>query len=249
MESENSEKGNQELVGCGLPYIFGNRVTIINLESLTRCKERQVGEIWLSGESIASGYWNRPSETEETFKAYLPDTQEGPFLRTGDLGFLLDGELFITGRIKDVIIIRGQNHYPQDIELTVYQSHPALRANCGAVFTIEFQGKERLVIVQEVERSYLRKLDLNEVIGKIRQAVSIEHALQVYATVLVKTGSIPQTSSGKIRRYACKADFLSGSLQVVGDWSHHPQGKVRFQHLQADVESLLQKVQKKQISY
>lgn len=249
VESENFETGNQELVGCGLPYIFGNKVTIVNPESLTCCPEKQVGEIWLSGDNIAAGYWNRPSATKETFQAYLSDTQEGPFLRTGDLGFLLDGELFITGRIKDVIIIRGQNHYPQDIELTVYQSHPTLRANYGAAFTIEFQGKERLVIVQEIERSHLQKLDFNEVVGKIRQAVAIEHFLQVYAVVLVKTGSIPQTSSGKIRRYACKAEFLTGSLQVVGDWGQDPQGKMRFRHLQADVESLLQKVQNKQISY
>ena len=217
----------------------------MNPELLTRCQEGQVGEIWLSGESVASGYWRRPSATIETFKAYLSNSQEGPFLRTGDLGFFLDGELFITGRIKDLIIIRGQNHYPQDIELTVYQSHRSLRANCGAAFTVDFHGKERLVIVQEVERSYLKKIAFNEVITKIRRAVSMEHSLQVYSTVLVRTGSIPQTSSGKVRRYACKENFLAGSLQVVGDWSQHPYGKMRFRNLQTDVESLLTKVQKK----
>ncbi len=211
-------------------------------QSLTRCEKEQVGEIWVSGGSIASGYWNRPEATQETFQAYLKDAQEGPFLRTGDLGFLLDGELFVTGRIKDVIIIRGQNYYPQDIEMTVQKSHPALRPNCGAAFTVEFKGEERLVIVQEVERTYLRKLDVNEVVGNIRQAVTAEHSLQIYAIVLVKTGSIPKTSSSKVRRHACRAEFLTCSLNVVEDWSQNPLGKAKFRHLQADVESLLARV-------
>lgn len=153
-----------------------------------------------------------------------------------------DGELFITGRIKDLIIIRGQNHYPQDIELTVERSHPALRPSCGAVFAVEVKGQERLVIVQEVERSYLRKLHVREVVRNICQAVAAEHGLQVYATVLVKTGSIPKTSSGKVQRYACRSGFLAGSLEVVDDWSEHPEGKVKFLHLQAEVESLLQEL-------
>ena len=243
VKSEISWKGSQGLVGCGRPYRLGQKVIIVDHESLTRSKKGQVGEIWLSGGSIASGYWNRPSATHEAFQAYLQDTQEGPFLRTGDLGFLLDGELFVTGRIKDVIIIRRQNHYPQDIELTVQKSHPALRPNCGAAFTVESKGLERLVIVQEVERSYLRKLDVNEVVGNITQAVTAQHALQVYAIVLIKTGSIPKTSSGKIQRYACRTAFLNGSLNVVEEWSKDPWQKAKFRRLQTDVESLLEKVQ------
>ena len=145
--------------------------------------------------------------------------------------------------MKDVIIIRGQNYYPQDIEMTVQRSHLALRDNFGAAFTVEWNDSERLVIVQEVERSYLRKLNVNEVVGNIREAVTAEHSLQVYATVLVKTGSIPKTSSGKIRRHACQAEFLTGSLNVVGDWSQNPMAKAHFRHLQADVESLFQKLQ------
>jgi acyl-CoA synthetase (AMP-forming)/AMP-acid ligase II len=158
------------------------------------------------------------------------------------LGFLQDGELFITGRIKDVIIIRGQNHYPHDIELTVEKSHPALRSGCGAAFAVEVKGEERLVVVQEVERSYLRKLNVNEVIESIHRAVTAEHALQLYATVLVKTGSIPKTSSGKIQRHACRSGFLTGSLNVVEDWSETPQGKSKFIHLKAEVESMLQEL-------
>lgn len=242
VKTENALTGCRTFVGCGHSYL-NTTVIIVHPESLTHCAKGQIGEVWVSGGSISSGYWNRPKATQETFQAFTSDTGEGPFLRTGDLGFLLDGELFVTGRIKDVIIIRGQNHYPQDIETTVQNSHIALRHNCGAAFTVEFKGLERLIVVQEVERSYIRKLDVNKVVGDICQAVAAEHSLQVYATMLVKTNSIPKTSSGKIRRYACRAEFLAGSLNIVGDWSLNPQGKANFRHLQTDVESLLHKVE------
>lgn len=236
-ESENT----RVIVGCGQSQA-DMKIAIANPETLTQCPNDRVGEIWVSGASVTQGYWHRPKETQETFHAYLADTGEGPFLRTGDLGFIQDGELFVTGRIKDVMIVRGQNHYPQDIELTVEKSHPALKPGCGAAFAIEVKGEERVVIVQEVERSYLRKLDVEEVVGNIRQAVAAQHALNVYATVLVKTGSIPKTSSGKIQRHACRAGFLTGSLNVVEDWSENLQGKSKFLNLQAEVESVFQKL-------
>lgn len=236
-----STECTRTIVGCG-QALLDEQVLIVDPQSLAPCAANQVGEIWVAGASVAQGYWNRPDLTKETFHAYLADTGEGPFLRTGDLGFLLDGELFITGRIKDLMIIRGQNHYPQDIELTVEKSHPALRSGCGAAFTVEIKGEERLVIVQEVERSYLRKLNVKELVGSVSQAVAAEHGLQVYATVLVKTGSIPKTSSGKIQRHACRAGYLAGTLNVVDDWSENPQGKTKFMRLQADVESLLQEL-------
>lgn len=240
--SENNDRV-QTIVGCGQTWL-DQKISIVNPETLTLCPTGNIGEIWVSGPNVAQGYWNRSAKTEQTFNAYIADTNEGPFLRTGDLGFLQDGELFVTGRIKDVIIIRGQNHYPQDIELTVQNSHPALRPSCGSAFTVDVNSSVRLVIVQEIERSYLRKLKANAVVESIRQAVTAEHGLQVYAIVLVKTGSIPKTSSGKIQRHACRARFLSGSLNVVEDWSINPQGKVKFLHLQTEVESVLQKLQK-----
>ncbi|MBF2020491.1 MAG: fatty acyl-AMP ligase [Hydrococcus sp. C42_A2020_068] len=236
------EEGSRKLVGCGKSLVDG-KIVIVDPKSLTLLPDNQVGEIWVASPSVAQGYWERPEETKATFNAYLADTGEGPFLRTGDLGFLQEGELFIAGRIKDAIIIRGQNHYPQDIELTVEKSHPALRPNCGAAFAVEVNGSERLVIVQEVKRSYLRKLNVKEVVESIRRAVTAEHNLQVYATVLVKTESIPKTSSGKIQRHACRAGFLAGTLNVVEDWSENPKSKVKFLQLQADVESILEKLQ------
>lgn len=157
-------------------------------------------------------------ETEQTFRAYLADTGEGPFLRTGDLGFLENGELFVTGRIKDLIIIRGANHYPEDIERTVETHHPSLRPGCGAAFSVDVAGEERLVIVFEVERHHLKNLDVDAVVFAIRQAVALEHEVPVYAVVLIQTGSIPKTSSGKIQRHACRARFLAGNLEVVGEW-------------------------------
>lgn len=237
----------QTIVSCGQSPA-DQKVVIVDPQSLTMCAPEQVGEIWVAGPSVAQGYWNQLEETEKTFHAYLADTGVSdsatsvPFFRTGDLGFLQDGELFITGRLKDVIIIRGQNHYPQDIELTVENSHPALKPSSGAAFSIDFKGSERLVIVQEVERSYLRKLNVQEIVGNVRQAVIGQHGLDIFATVLIKTGSIPKTSSGKIRRQACRTAFLSGSLDVMEDWTENPQDKAKFKDLEADVDSVLKQL-------
>jgi acyl-CoA synthetase (AMP-forming)/AMP-acid ligase II len=231
----------RKIVGCGKTWLE-HKIAIVEPESMTRLSDGQVGEIWVAGSSVAGGYWQKFEQTEQTFNAYLADTKEGPFLRTGDLGFVQHGELFVTGRLKDVIIIRGRNHYPQDIELTVEKSHPSLRTGCGATFSVDDKGQERLVVVQEVERSFLRKLNVNEVIGNIRQAVTQEHDLEVYAVLLLKPGSIPKTSSGKLQRHACRAGFLAGSLDVVEDWSINPQSRMKFLHLQGEVNSMLQQL-------
>jgi myxalamid-type polyketide synthase MxaB len=238
----NSQHPNaQLLVGCGHAWL-SEKIVIVNPESLTECRDGEIGEIWVSSDSVAQGYWNRPEQTAETFQAYLADTQVGPFLRTGDLGFLLAGELFITGRLKDLIIVQGRNHYPQDIESTVQQSNSALRKDYGAAFSIEIAGQERLVVVQEVERSYLRKLDYPVVIQQIISSVAEEHQLDVYAVALLKTASIPKTSSGKIQRIACRTAFLAGTLDVIGDWSKIPSQKKDFIKLESDVNHLLEKL-------
>lgn len=223
------------LVSCGRCHPE-QRLVIVQPETQTPCAENQVGEIWVSGDSVAQGYWNRPQQTQEVFQARIhaldqtlssqsrdlepssPDVSDRPFLRTGDLGFLRQGELYVTGRIKDLIIIRGLNHYPQDIELTVDQCHDDLRQGCNAAFSVEIDGEERLIIAQEVERRALRRLKVNEVTQAVRQAIAQHHQLQTYGVLLLKTGSIPKTSSGKIRRHACKDGFLQGSLDVVGQW-------------------------------
>ncbi|MBD1902823.1 non-ribosomal peptide synthetase [Trichocoleus sp. DQ-A3] len=207
------DDNSQPLVGCGntLPE---QEIAIANPETLTQCAPDEIGEIWVSGPSVGHGYWNRPEETAQTFRAYLVDTDEKPFLRTGDLGFLHNGELFITGRAKDLIIIRGRNLYPQDIERTAECCHPGLRAGSGAAFAVEVGNEERLVVVQEVE--FRAKPNVEEVTAAIRQAVAEEHEIQVYAVVLIKGGSIPKTSSGKIQRRATRAEYLAGELDVIG---------------------------------
>jgi len=156
---------------------------------------------------------------------------------------LQDDELFITGRIKDTIIIRGRNYYPQDIETTVAQSHPALTSGSGAAFGVDIKNQERLVIVHEVDRHYLRKLDINQVVSHIRHAIAANHDLQVYAVVLIKPGSLPRTSSGKVQRFACRNGFLAGNLNLVDDWSENPQTKAKFMNLSTEVETLLQQLQ------
>ena len=198
------------LVGCGCT-LADQQIEVVNPDTLRVCSPGQIGEIWVAGPNVAQGYWNQPDKTTETFHARL-DTGAGPYLRTGDLGFLQNDELYVTGRLKDLIIIRGRNHYPQDIELTVEKSHPALRPGCCAAFSISVDGDERLVVAQEVGR---QGADANEVIQAIRQAVTEQHELQVYAVMLLEAGSIPKTSSGKIQRHACRAAFLADSLEVA----------------------------------
>jgi acyl transferase domain-containing protein/acyl-CoA synthetase (AMP-forming)/AMP-acid ligase II/acyl carrier protein/alpha/beta superfamily hydrolase len=217
-----SETGKITLVGCGRSA-EDQKIIIVNPETLKLCHSNEIGEIWVSGTSVTQGYWNRRTQTEETFKAYTADTHEGPFLRTGDLGFLQDGELFVTGRLKDLIIIRGRNHYPQDLELTVEKSHEAIKEASGAAFSVDVAGEECLVITYEVKRSYIRKLNVEEVASAIRKAVAQNHELQPLAIAFLKTGSIPKTSSGKIQRHACKAGFLEGNLDVVGEWRNSDQ--------------------------
>jgi acyl-CoA synthetase (AMP-forming)/AMP-acid ligase II len=151
----NCNSESQELVGCG-QTLSKQEIVIVHPNKLTQCHNGEVGEIWVQGSSVAQGYWNQTENTQETFNAYLINSGKGPYLRTGDLGFIQDGELFVTGRLKDIIIIRGSNYYPQDIERTVEQSHSSLCSNASAVFSIELENEERLVIVAEVERRYSR---------------------------------------------------------------------------------------------
>lgn len=220
------QQGVRLIAGCG-KRVCDTNIAIVHPDTLTRCAPDEVGEIWVSDPSMAQGYWQREEETKETFRAYIQDTGEGPFLRTGDLGFLKDGELFINGRIKDLIIIRGTNHYPQDLEWTVQHLHSALRPDYGAAFSIEDNGEEQLVIVQEVERR-TENLDTEQLIGDIRQEISEQHELQVHAIVLAKSGTILKTASGKIQRRACRQNFLAGTINVLATWSENPELVSKF---------------------
>ncbi len=202
------------LVSAGKTW-NGMQLQIVDPETHVPCPTGHVGEIWISGKSVAQGYWKRPEETRHTFAATSTDAPTMTALRTGDLGFIKDNALFVTGRLKDLIIIRGRNHYPQDIETTVSEAHPALVPKAGAAFALEVDGEERLAVVHEVKRSALRDLDADAVVAAIRRAVSEQHELQVHTVALLKTGSLPKTTSGKIRRKACRVGLLAGKLHEV----------------------------------
>jgi acyl transferase domain-containing protein/acyl-CoA synthetase (AMP-forming)/AMP-acid ligase II/NAD(P)-dependent dehydrogenase (short-subunit alcohol dehydrogenase family)/acyl carrier protein/SAM-dependent methyltransferase len=203
------------IVGCG-PGAEDQTIAIVHAETCRRCGPDEVGEIWIKGPSVAQGYWQRPAETEETFRAVIAGTGEGPFLRTGDLGFLHEDQVYVTGRVKDMIIIRGANHYPQDIEVTARKSHPALQPDGGAAFSVECDGEERLVLVQELIRHH--KANLEEVVNAILEAVADIHGIPIHALLLVKPNSIPKTSSGKIQHAAARSMYLEGSFRVEHEW-------------------------------
>jgi acyl-CoA synthetase (AMP-forming)/AMP-acid ligase II len=207
----------QTRVGCGSAE-FETRVLIVEPEHGHPCEPGTVGEIWVSGPSIARGYWNRPDETARTFRART-DRGEGPFLRTGDLGYVHEGELYVTGRLKDVLIVRGMKHYPQDLEQTA-ERLPLIRPGCTAAFATEngLLG-DRIAIVAEADLRQLKTEDVAQAtILAIRQSVAELHGVLLEAVMLVAPGSIPKTTSGKLQRYACREAYLADSLPALAVW-------------------------------
>lgn len=207
------------LVGCGRPR-GGQEVVIVDPLTHRLCGADEVGEIWIAGPSVGWGYWARPDETAQTFSAEVPEASGGRFLRTGDLGFLRSGELYITGRCKDLVVIRGGNYYPNDIERTVQDCHPTLVSGRGAVFAITpgLGAVEQMVIVQEVARRRDGSTDLAEVAGAIRVAVTERYGVEPNAVLLVEHLTIPTTSSGKIQRGRCRQQLLDDEIKPVAHW-------------------------------
>ncbi len=210
-----SDRHSRRLVACGKQPPNGT-VLVVDPDKMTRCAPDEIGEIWVSSPSVGIGYFNKPVETQETFQAQLIDGSRETFLRTGDLGFWRDGQLFVTGRIKDLITIRGVNRYPQDIEMTVEQSDKRLRTGAAAAFAVEIDGREQLIIVSEAER--VKENNWDEVISAIRRDVTRVHELAPDGIILIRTGSIPKTSSGKIQRHACRNGFQDDSLLIIAKW-------------------------------
>jgi acyl-CoA synthetase (AMP-forming)/AMP-acid ligase II len=196
----------RHLVGCGSASEFHDVQTVIaDPATRRRMPEGDVGEIWIKGPNVAQGYWRNKQATERTFQARLK-SGEGPFLRTGDLGFVHDGELFVSGRLKDMVIVLGRNIYPHDIELVVRNSDPALESCVGAAFIAEINGKESLIVAQEVRASFRRTIDPNAVRRTIRENIARHFDIGVQDIVLLAPGGVPRTTSGKVRRRAC-ADY------------------------------------------
>jgi len=254
VDADDDDEAKRELVTCGRAP-EGTELRIVDPKTRREAGADQVGEVWARGPHVADGYWSKDEKegrtraSDEVFRARLA-TGEGPFLRTGDLGFVRDGELVVTGRLKDLIIVGGRNHYPQDVELTVERSHPSLRRGCAAAFTIEIGDEPHLAVAIEVERRFRQdrrreekpreggaargadrrasglppgneapvptKLDLDEVADVVRSAIWRHHELPLHTLVLLKAGTIPKTSSGKIQRNATRLAFLEGQLDTLG---------------------------------
>lgn len=218
-----TDNDRKTIVSCG--NYSAHRMLIVDPQAVSVCAEGRIGEIWVAGPSIAAGYWRQSQATHEAFSAITTDG-EGPFLRTGDLGFVHGQRLYVTGRLKEIIVLRGVNYYPHHIEHTASTSHPALRVDAAAAFGIEGNDGERLVIVLEIKRDALRSLDAEAVIAEVRAQVAEQQGLRTHAVVLIRPASLPKTSSGKTQRAETRRRFLDGSLATVAEWrdiqSAHP---------------------------
>ena len=210
------EASGLELVSSGA-IDASARVEIVDPESRQPAAAERIGEIWLRSPSVARGYWGAVEASERTFKAKLADSEEGPFLRTGDLGFVENGQLFISGRLKDLIIVRGRKLHPEDIELSLERCDPALRPGAIAVFGYERSGEERIGVVAGVDLAQAAAAP--RAIAEIRKRITEHHHVQPHAIVLIRPGTFPRTSSGKVQRHACRDGFLNQQLQTVAEWA------------------------------
>jgi acyl-CoA synthetase (AMP-forming)/AMP-acid ligase II len=214
-------------VGCG--RAFGDtKIAIVDPQTAHPVDPGAIGEIWVGGDSIASGYWNNPDATNATFNATLATDQNSKWLRTGDLGFIGDGELFITGRLRELIIIAGRNHFPVDLERTTETADAAIATGGAAAFSVDINGVERLIILAEVRREFVRsargdgppKFDAETACRNIRSAVAAEHEVAVHDVVLVRWGALPRTTSGKLSRSSARDAYLNNTLERFADLSY-----------------------------
>lgn len=209
-----SNASAQRMVSCGQVWC-DEQLLIVNEQTGAPLAYGEIGEIWLASPSIAEGYWENPSATSEVFHAKTLQNSEQQYLRTGDLGFVWHNELYIAGRLKEMIIIRGRNHYPQDIEHTVQQTSADLRPGCGSAFSSNVGGHEKLIVVQEVQRTALKHFEPTELLQQVKQQINLHHEVELYELVLIKPGTLPKTSSGKIQRRTAKQLYETGQLDSI----------------------------------
>jgi acyl-CoA synthetase (AMP-forming)/AMP-acid ligase II len=207
------------IVSCGFPRL-NTRVEIVDPKTRRKLSDGTEGEIWVSGDSITAGYWNKPDLTHSTFQAFIADSEDGPFLRTGDLGLRKDGELYVTGRLKDVIIIHGKNYAPQDIELATERSHPAIEPMGCVAFGVDRRDGEALVVVAEISRTWIRRVaERQAIVRAINEAVYADFQLCVADVVLVRPHAIPRTSSGKLKRAQTCLNYYNRQLAYLPESS------------------------------
>lgn len=210
--SEKSNEGTKEVVSCG-KIGEGIDVKIVDPKSLEECTNQKIGEIWISSQGVAKGYWNNPTVSDSTFRSYLSNNGDGPFLRTGDLGFISESELYVVGRLKNLIIIDGKNHYPHDIESIIESSHPAVFPGGSAVFSIDENGKEKVIAVAEIQHRMLDSLE--ELKKAVRNSVGKNYDLPIADIIITSPGQIPRTTSGKIKHFECRKKYLTGKLKEI----------------------------------
>lgn len=204
------------LVGCGEAILDGE-ILIVDPETRQMVAAEQVGEIWYRSESVAQGYWGREEASKEVFEATLADGHPGRYLRTGDMGFLADGQLFVTGRLKEMLVIRGRNLYPQDLEATAHEVAPGLGG--AAAFAVEIDGSEELVFVQELDRQRKgREGEFDLLLSQLRMTLIETYDVRPAAVVLVRPFSLPRTTSGKMQRILCRDLYLRDQLKVIAEW-------------------------------
>jgi acyl-CoA synthetase (AMP-forming)/AMP-acid ligase II/acyl carrier protein len=203
----------RSFVSCGWTHADSD-IRIVDPLSQRECQPHEIGEIWARGQNLAQGYWRNPEATRTTMGACLAD-DGGPFLRTGDLGFIIDGELYIADRLKDLIIVRGRNLYPNDIEATVQEALPEVRVGRCCAFSIEREEGEALVIVAELDRVRRNNFDISDALARLREAISVQHEAEIYDAVFVRTGTFPLTSSGKVQRRQARQEYFDNRLQVI----------------------------------
>ncbi len=236
VERDGEPNGVRSVVSVGSP-LADTVIAIVDPESRLRHPDGKVGEVWIGGPSVAKGYLGLENETARTFHARVADTGEGPFLRTGDLGFMRDGELYICGRLKDLIIVRGRNHHPEDIEATVERSHPSVRLSSTAAIGIDDDGEEQLVLLVELEKNGARE-DIAAVTESIRSEIAFQHEIEPARIVFLQAGTIARTSSGKIQRASCRAAYRERTLSVIQAASAAPMTEAIVSDLRAEIARL-----------
>jgi acyl-CoA synthetase (AMP-forming)/AMP-acid ligase II len=206
-----SRDGNA-VVGCGRANA-DTEIVIVDAETHQRVADGTIGEIWVRGGSIAQGYWKRPDLSARVFGATIAGEDAPRYLRTGDLGYIKDGDLYVSGRLKDLIILYGKKYAPQDIENTAQNAHPALRVDASIAFGVSDAEKDRLVVVSELQREWLRRSDeWPEIVSAVRRALSMHHGVNLDELVFIKPGALPRTSSGKVRRADARASYACNAL-------------------------------------
>ena len=227
------KEGTRTFVSSG-KLLYGLNVVIVDPNTLLLARENEIGEVWLSGISLAEGYWNRIEENVNIFQARLI-TGEGPYFRTGDLGFIDNNKLYLTGRLKELIIVYGKNYYPLDLETIANTAHKNLENENSAAFSIDFSQNEEAILVQEISENMADQAD--EIIKLIRQAITEQRGLDLYSVVLVKQGTIPKTISGKIQRNLCKQWYLDKKLVVIQESTKKRQNNYNKQLIVPTVET------------